>query len=360
VARVPVEVVLAGERHRAAVSSAVALCNAEQAEFVFSPADDELQLPARMHHARRVYSPDFLDRIDELRRRVRGYHPYVLTIVDSELDGRVFTNLFGSQRSDAGLAVVTTAGVPGVIVPADRLVAYFVYYLARYTLSFLAPGHRTHHETRGCAFDFKEVKQDLLQSMSSGALCDQCRTALISGDGMLSARQFAAVDGLLALAGRILADGHEQDGQARIFVGSSSEGLGIARMVQQLLSDEFSVVVWDQGTVFGLGQATLEALEAAVLEYQSGIFVFTPDDELTSRGDTRPVARDNVLFELGMFIGKLGRRRAFAIHPGAGTVTLPTDLNGITTASYRPDEPNLAAALGPPVNRIRAAVREIS
>jgi predicted nucleotide-binding protein len=54
-----------------------------------------------------------------------------------------------------------------------------------------------------------------------------------------------------------------------------------------------------------LGDSTLEALERAVLEYEFGIFVFTPDDEIHTRGELKPVARDNVVFEAGLFIGKL-------------------------------------------------------
>ena len=39
-------------------------------------------------------------------------------------------------------------------------------------------------------------------------------------------------------------------------------------------------------------------------------------------------------------------------------MSIPSDLLGITTATYDPDENNLAAALGPVCNRIRDAARE--
>jgi predicted nucleotide-binding protein len=94
-----------------------------------------------------------------------------------------------------------------------------------------------------------------------------------------------------------------------VFIGSSSQGLNVANDVQSLLHREFLVEVWNQGTIFGLGNATLEDLEAAVLAYDFGIFVFTPDDRLDARGHVRTVARDNVLFEFGLFVGKLTRRR---------------------------------------------------
>jgi predicted nucleotide-binding protein len=96
-----------------------------------------------------------------------------------------------------------------------------------------------------------------------------------------------------------------------------------------------------------------------VLEYHHGVFVFTPDDQLSVRGEFKQVARDNVLFELGMFIGKLGRKRAFVVHPGSRGLSLPSDLAGITTAPYDPHEKNLAAALGPVATRVRAAIQDV-
>ena len=314
-ARVPIEVIMMGDAYAAEVSSAMALANAEQGEFLFSSVEDEFQLGMRMHSYSRIEVNEFFDQIERSRSEFRGYHPFIITIVDAHLEGRRYENLFGSHRARAGVAVFTTAQVADVIVPSDRIVAYFVYYFARYSLSFLSPGHQNHVDSRSCVFDRKVDKTDIALSMRAHALCDECRRKLVNDDGRLSPRQFSALDTLFALAGRIVADGFEHDGRARIFIGSSSEGLPIAGKLQELLSDEFSVVAWNQGTVFGLGKSTLEALEAAVLEYHYGIFVFTPDDLLSTRGQTKPVARDNVLFELGIFVGKLGRRKSFVLHP---------------------------------------------
>jgi predicted nucleotide-binding protein len=44
-----------------------------------------------------------------------------------------------------------------------------------------------------------------------------------------------------------------------MFVGSSTEGLPIARAIQIELDHECEVTLWSQG-VFGLGEGTLEAL----------------------------------------------------------------------------------------------------
>jgi hypothetical protein len=43
---------------------------------------------------------------------------------------------------------------------------------------FFAPGLRSHDETRACFFDFKRRKADIVQSIDSGAFCDECRAML--------------------------------------------------------------------------------------------------------------------------------------------------------------------------------------
>ena len=153
------------------------------------------------------------------------------------------------------------------------------------------------------------------------------------------------------------------------FIGSSSEGLPIARALQSLLRNDLRSVVWDQGSVFGLGEATIESLENAVHKFDYGIFVFTPDDELIKRENQQSVARDNVIFELGLFIGKLSRRRAFLVNPSKGAIALPSDLLGMSTSTYDPeelqgdlheaDEESLAIALGPVSQEIRIALKRI-
>ena len=60
------------------------------------------------------------------------------------------------------------------------------------------------------------------------------------------------------------------------------------------------------------------------------VVVLTPDDEGHLKGqakEARPRARQNVIFELGYFIGRLGRRNVCALHqPG---VELPSDFAGV-------------------------------
>ncbi|MGY3090266.1 putative nucleotide-binding protein [Hymenobacter sp. UYAg731] len=144
--------------------------------------------------------------------------------------------------------------------------------------------------------------------------------------------------------------------KAKIFIGSSTEGLDVARKIQNDLAHEFDVVIWSQGIFDKLGLSFLEILEETVNAFDYGIFVFTPDDKIESRGQTKTTARDNVIFELGMFIGKLGRKKAFLIHPQKSDIHILTDFAGITKASYDPNASNLQAALGPVCDMIRTSI----
>jgi hypothetical protein len=139
-----------------------------------------------------------------------------------------------------------------------------------------------------------------------------------------------------------------------MFIGSSVEGKRIAETIQIALEYEVHTTVWHQG-VFGLSGGTLESLVAALDEYDFATLVLTPDDLLEKRNASGRCPRDNVLFELGLFMGALGRSRTFIVHSRTTPPMLPTDLGGITPATYE-DRSNLDAALGPACTKIRRAI----
>jgi hypothetical protein len=144
----------------------------------------------------------------------------------------------------------------------------------------------------------------------------------------------------------------------RIFVGSTVEGLDVAHAVQSNLEYDAFVTVWPHA--FNPGATTLEDLVRAVQEHDFGVFILTGDDLVLTRGKRSSKPRDNVLFELGIFMGALGPRRSFMIVP-RGLVTLPTDLAGVKPASYDATRiaQNASAALGAACSEIRGAIRRL-
>lgn len=148
--------------------------------------------------------------------------------------------------------------------------------------------------------------------------------------------------------------------KSKIFIGSSVEGLGIAYSIQQNLLHDAETTVWDQG-VFELSGTTMESLTKTLSGSDFGIFVFSPDDILIIREKESPSVRDNVLFEMGLFIGRLGRDRVFFILPDGADIHIPTDLLGITPGRYDPNrsDGSMQAATGPVSHQIRLQIRSL-
>jgi len=144
----------------------------------------------------------------------------------------------------------------------------------------------------------------------------------------------------------------------RIFVGSSVEGLGVAYAIQQNLTHDAEATVWDQG-VFEISRTGIESLIKVLNSVDFAVFVCSPDDKILLRGTSENAVRDNVIFELGLFTGLLGRERVFFVVPEGEDIHLPTDLLGITAGKYdanREDE-SLQAGTGAVCNQIRTIIK---
>ena len=143
----------------------------------------------------------------------------------------------------------------------------------------------------------------------------------------------------------------------KLFIASSVEGLSAAYSIQTSLQHDVDGTVWPQN-IFNLSETPLDSLLDALNNSDFGVFVFNPDDVIKMRGQESHVVRDNVLFELGMFIGKLGKHRCFIVGPSEPKVHLPTDLWGFTTTTYDGRREDLAGALGPACHAIRLAIQK--
>jgi hypothetical protein len=145
----------------------------------------------------------------------------------------------------------------------------------------------------------------------------------------------------------------------KLFIGSSSEGRELAEYLQAALVGHCEAEVWDQ-FLFVPGSDTLGDLLSFGESYDFAALVLTPDDLVETRSESRRVARDNVLLELGLFLGSLGRSRVFAIASDLSRASLPSDLNGITVinCSIQPDA-NVRAAVNPIALRVREGMRRL-
>ncbi|AQW89708.1 STING domain-containing protein [Elizabethkingia anophelis] len=125
--------------------------------------------------------------------------------------------------------------------------------------------------------------------------------------------------------------------KTRIFIGSSSEGLKVANYVKHKFNEAgFEPYVWTDN-IFQANNNTLETLlnEASLFDF--GIMIATKDDFTEIRDDIFETVRDNVVFEFGLFLGRLGVNRAFALQEKEAK--LPSDLLGITIPRFDRTEP---------------------
>jgi hypothetical protein len=145
-----------------------------------------------------------------------------------------------------------------------------------------------------------------------------------------------------------------------VFIASSVEGLEVADALNVNLDHQAHCTIWRNGT-FKVGSDGLGDLikKSSVVDF--AIFVFTPDDVTNMRERVIPVARDNVVFELGLFIGALGKDRCYVVKPRGVDMHLPSDLAGVTTADFVADRPDgdTASALNAACKQIKDRIREL-
>lgn len=144
----------------------------------------------------------------------------------------------------------------------------------------------------------------------------------------------------------------------RVFIASSREALHIAEAVNIRLEHDTKVKLWDNA--FDLSSLTLPALLGRTQETDFAVFVFHKDDKVIIRGNEFSTVRDNVLFELGLFIGALGIEKCFVLFPKSleGEFRLPTDLAGLTVATYDDSLEDMVDAVTTCCAKIKQAIKK--
>jgi CAP12/Pycsar effector protein, TIR domain len=146
-----------------------------------------------------------------------------------------------------------------------------------------------------------------------------------------------------------------------VFIGSSREQVATARALAQRLDEFSTATVWEEAP-FELNQSIFDGLLLAAKDSDYAVFVFEPDDVAVVRDASVRTVRDNVLFEFGLFVGRIGRERTFWISSHRSDWYVPTDLAGLTHLVFsRPtsEEPAaLANALSDAIERLRKVIEQ--
>ena len=151
----------------------------------------------------------------------------------------------------------------------------------------------------------------------------------------------------------------EKNEVPKLFVGSSVENLDVARGVQfNLAHDNLETNIWTD-SVFIASSNTIDDLLHEVNNSDFGLFILSDNDLLKTRKSEYFVPRDNVIFELGLFMGRLGKNRVMMIKPRGVDIKMPSDLLGVRMLDYNPDDSNLTSALGPACFELRAIINKL-
>lgn len=124
----------------------------------------------------------------------------------------------------------------------------------------------------------------------------------------------------------------------RVFFISSAESLPVAKAIRHgLRYTDADSLIWSDDDIFPPGMYPLEVLENEVNQADFGIAIAHPDDIVRSRSNESAAPRDNVIFELGFFMSRLGRKRTILLVPKVGeNLKLPSDFKGLTPIIYTP------------------------
>lgn len=116
---------------------------------------------------------------------------------------------------------------------------------------------------------------------------------------------------------------HGHDGAAKHEVARFVDTIGLEAIILHEQANE--------------GRTIIEKVEAYGSEVGFAIILLTPDDEGAKRGDSlRSRPRQNVVMELGYFIGKLGRKNVCALKAG-DDMDLPSDILGVVWERFEPE-----------------------
>lgn len=138
-----------------------------------------------------------------------------------------------------------------------------------------------------------------------------------------------------ALLVKVEATGNSRSPSGRVFVVHGHDA-GPKEAVARLMASLglTPVILHEQRDQ---GRTIIEKLEANA-KVDFAVVLLTPDDigaAAKEPENRRPRARQNVILELGYFVGQLGRDRVFVLNAG---VEIPSDYQGILYIQFDPDD----------------------
>lgn len=122
----------------------------------------------------------------------------------------------------------------------------------------------------------------------------------------------------------------------KIFVASSLEAKEEDKFVRTVLEENnIEAVTWKD--IFHTGEFNLDSLLNITQKIHGAIIISTCDDKIWYRGTESMAPRDNILFEMGLFIKALGTKHValvFCKNENGDSPKIPTDIQGLNVIFF--------------------------
>jgi hypothetical protein len=129
--------------------------------------------------------------------------------------------------------------------------------------------------------------------------------------------------------------------KSKIFIASSGRMLTLAEQLREAVKAEHcEAVLWKDVSSGKESDTIIEMLEGASREYDFAVIVLAKDELMTTATGETMKARDNCVFEAGLFMASIGRKRCFIV-TSVPKQDLPSDFGGIIYQEFKePDDIN--------------------
>ena len=132
--------------------------------------------------------------------------------------------------------------------------------------------------------------------------------------------------------------------RSSVFISCSSKSLAIAEVISEIISEnstsktgpEIKATTWRRDTrSFELNRSTLDGLFNVCNSHDFAIILLTGDDtiKMENEMEDKKIPRDNVIFEMGLFLGRLNKKRVFVVYEE--NAKLLSNMHGITTLQFK-------------------------
>ena len=229
---------------------------------------------------------------------------------------------------------ITTDSWSAYFAPPS-LKAYLIYQIAQALLTFSAYITETdflrsmvHEKATGCVNDLCIDKLDLKIGIAAGFICPSCRNMYLQY-GVLE-RKLQAVEAILAVARaeaiakpmQVLPIADEK----RVFIVHGHNEEVLKMVTDYVRSIGLTPVILKQLARNGIDNILNQITENT--NVMCALLLFTGDDKGRAASETRyrKRARQNVVFEAGYFIGKLGKEKVLMMQEK--DLEIPSDLGG--------------------------------